>query len=926
MTKKRKTFVVLDGNALIHRSFHALPPLTTKDGRMVNAVYGFTAVLLKVFKELKPDYWAVAFDVAGPTFRHKEYKEYKATRVKAPQELYDQIPIVKKVAESFNIPVFEKPGFEADDLIGTIVDKKTDAEKIIITGDGDALQLISDDIRVYKIQRGITDTLLYDKALVKQKYGLTVNQLIDYKALRGDPSDNIPGVKGIGEKTAVALLQIFGSLDNIYQALEKNDPRLKDVKERIQDLLTEYKKDAYLSQKLGRIVTDVPIKFDLEKCAIVNYDRAQVTRLFQDLEFGSLLNRLPDIKRSEDVEEKKTKNQSVFELTRAEPRPKRKTSAEYRLIDNDQDLLDMVKKMSGIGELAIDTETTDLDPFRAKLVGISLCWKAGEAYYLPLLAKPELKKSPAFEKLTMILADTGVKKIGHNIKFDLSMLEREGIELRPLYFDTMMAAYLLNPGVRQYSLNAQAFTELGYEMQPIDELIGPKGKKQKTMAEVPIEEVSWYAAEDADYTFRLKAKLEPKLAKQGVEGLFHEIEMPLIRVLTDMEKQGVKIDSEFLKRMGKEVGEDISQLEKEIHKLAGEEFNVQSPKQLKEILFDKLRINIQGVGKTKTGLSTAAAELDKLKDRHPIIPLIIQHRELAKLKNTYLDALPELVNPETGRVHTSFNQTIAATGRLSSTNPNLQNIPIRTKIGNEIRKAFIAERGCRLVSVDYSQIELRVIASMADDPKMIATFKRGEDIHATTASAIHDVPLDKVDKNLRRLAKEVNFGVIYGLGSVGLAQRQGISRAEAKDFIDKYFKTYVKVKEWIERTKKYAKETGYVETLYGRRRYLPEINSPNHMLQAQAERFAVNMPIQGTAADLMKVAMLEVAKELPAKFPKARMLLQVHDELVIEAPTEQAEEVGQLVQELMVKVSKLRVPVEAAVEIGLNWGSLKEIE
>ncbi|USN53469.1 MAG: DNA polymerase I [Candidatus Nomurabacteria bacterium] len=928
MAKKEKTFVIFDGNALIHRSFHALPPLTIKDGRMVNAVYGFTAVLLKVVKELKPEYWAVAFDVSGPTFRHKMYKEYKATRQKAPQELYDQIPMVKQVVESFHIPVLEKAGYEADDVIGTAVHQVKNVRSIIVTGDGDSLQLVSPQTQVYKIQKGITDTKLFGVADVKEKYGLTPEQIIDYKALRGDPSDNIPGVRGIGEKTATQLLQDFDTLEKIYAALDAGGKKAEKISERIQKLLHEHKKEAELSKKLATIDIAMPLELQLEDCAVQHYDRSEVAKLFQEFEFKSLLNRLPDIATSEKSSLEPTSTQASLQFT-TEASPKKKVKdngATYQCITTEAGLKKVLEEIEKAPELAVDTETTGVDPFRDRLIGISLSWKPGLAAYVPVDAHPDLVKTATFNKLKGLLVDTNLPKIGHNIKFDLEVLCQAGLSIAPLSFDSMIAAYLINSGTRRYGLDDLVFTELGYEMQPIEELIGPKGKKQKTMDQVPVEEVSWYACEDADYTLRLAQHLRAKLKEQNILGLFSKIDMPLVGVLAEMEQSGIKIDAEFLEKMGKQVGKDIGKLEKKIHEVAGSEFNIQSPLQLKKVLFEQLELDTRGIGKTKTGLSTAASELEKLKDLHPIIPLILEFRELAKLKNTYLDALPELVNPKTGRVHTDFNQTIAATGRLSSVNPNLQNIPIRTELGNEIRKAFVTERGYRLISVDYSQIELRVIASIANDPKMIATFQRGEDIHTMTASAIHDVPPEKVSKELRRTAKEVNFGVIYGLGYVGLAQRQGISRDEARAFIEKYFFTYTKVKEWIEQTKLLAAEQGYVETLYGRRRYLPEIVSSNHMIRAQAERIAVNMPIQGTAADLMKLAMLKVAEELPKEFPKARMLLQVHDELVFEAPADEAEAVARLVKKLMEEVAELRVPVLAEAEIGLNWGEMKALE
>ena len=880
MAGKHGKLVVIDGNALIHRSFHALPPLTTRSGQQVNAAYGFTSILLRVMRELHPEYWAVTFDLRGPTFRHKAYKEYKATRVKAPQELYDQIPIVKRIVESFHIPIFEKEGFEADDVIGTIVRRPLPVERIIVTGDNDTLQLINDDVKVYTLRKGLGETALYDAAAVKERYGLNPDQLIDYKALRGDPSDNIPGVKGIGEKTAVSLLQQFKTLEALFAALDSDDEQLTKVLPRIQELLRSHRAEAKLSKELGTIVTDVPMDFSLETCAVQHYDRAKVADLFRELEFASLLNKLPTDTSAPEPENKSDKTWQLVQRSFRTPTehkikaasPKRDTH--YRCILQESELRSLVAELRTARELAVDTETTDLGPFRAKLVGLSLSWRAGEAAYLPLLARPELERSAAFTSLKEILIDPKIAKIGHNLKFDLCVLERAGIPLAPLSFDTMVAAYLLNPGTRRYSLSELVFTEFGIEMQPIEALIGPKtrvvnGKKekQKTMAEVPLDEISAYACADADMTFRLKARLAPQLEKKNVAGLFATMEMPLVRVLADMERVGITLDTARLKKLSRSLTTQITALEKKIYQLAGVEFNINSPLQLKEILFERLQIETKGIGKTKTGLSTAASELEKMKHLHPIIERITEYRELAKLKNTYLDALPEMADPDTQRIHTSFNQTIAATGRLSSSDPNLQNIPIRTSLGNEIRKAFIAGRGQRIISIDYSQIELRVIASVANDPAMIGTFERGEDIHTRTAAAIHEVPLEQVTKELRRTAKAVNFGVIYGLGPVGLAEQQGITREKAKEFIAKYFEAFPKVREWIDNTKLLARTQGYVETLFGRRRYLPEINSPNHMLASQAERIAVNMPIQGTAADLMKLAMLKVAEDLPRNSP-----------------------------------------------------------
>ncbi|MBI4092333.1 MAG: DNA polymerase I [Candidatus Kerfeldbacteria bacterium] len=826
MEHKQK-LVIVDGNALIHRSFHALPPLSTKKGELVNAVYGFAAVLLKMFRELKPTHVVVCFDRREKTFREKEFAEYKATRVKAPQELYDQIPRVKQLVESFNIPILEKAGYEADDLIGTIAAKVDGVEKVIVTGDQDTLQLVDDEVSVYTLKKGLGETITYNPSSVKERFGITPGQLIDFKALRGDPSDNIPGVDGIGEKTAAVLLQKFGTLEKLYEALEKDSPPVKKLPAGVREKLRKDKKNAFLSKRLATIVKNVPIQFSLAEAARKRYDRQQVVKLFQDLEFTSLLSKLP--------EDGKEKHQAALDLQSHDV--PRKKGHDYQLVADSQSFKRLLTLLKVQPALTIDTETTGLDPLQARILGISFSWKEGLAYFASL-------QGDWLEQLKPILEDPKIAKHGHNLKYDLSVLKTAGIDLRGMTFDTMIASYLLNPGSRAHGLDQLVFEEFGYEMQPIEALIGPPGKKQLPMESVPVEKLSWYSCEDADYTERLVKKLQPPLAKARLIKLFDEIEMPLSAVLATMERNGVKIDTDFLRQMSKEVGQKLKRIEAAIFKQAGLEFNVSSPIQLKEVLFEKLNISTKGLGKTKTGISTAADQLEKLKGEHPIVEKILEYRELAKMKSTYLDALPELVNPVDGRVHTSFNQTVAATGRLSSSDPNLQNIPIRSELGAEIRKAFIAERGNRILAADYSQFELRIAASIANVKKMIESFRENEDIHARTAAEIHGIPLDKVTKEIRRTAKEVNFGVLYGMGPSGLAQRQRISREEAQAFIEKYYVVYHELKEWIEETIALSHKLGYAETLFGRRRYLPELHSSNPMIRAAAERMAVNMPTQ----------------------------------------------------------------------------------
>ncbi len=906
----KQRLLIIDGNALIHRSFHAIPPLNNNQGEQVNAVYGFAATLLKAWKELKPTHIAATFDLKGPTFRDAIFDQYKATRVKAPDELYEQIPKVKELVRTFDIPIYEQKGFEADDMIGTITKQAPkNVECVILTGDMDTMQLVDDKTSVFTLRKGMSDTALYNPAGVKERYGLRPDQIIDYKALRGDPSDNIPGVKGVGEKTATELLQTFGTLEKLYIELADQTKKSLAIRESVREKLLTHKTDAFMSQKLATIKRDAPIDFSLEASAVHTYDRPRVVALLQALNFKSLLTKLPEVKVPAAAK------QAAFDLAITSPAPK-KAGHDYVLVNDDQTWVRFLKLLRAQKTFAVDTETTDLDPWKAKLLGLSFSWQAGFGWYV--VAKPEwlaeLKKS---------LEDTSIEKYGHNMKFDAAILANNGIRLAPMIFDSMLASYLLNPGSRQNSLDALAFVEFGYEMMPITSLIGPKGKKQLSMADVPLEKLAWYSSEDADFTWRLVARLRPKLDQADNSGLFATMEMPLVRVLTDMELAGIKIDTEFLAAMSTKVRGDLAKIEKDIYALAGREFNINSPLQLKEVLFTKLKIPMAGLGRTKTGVSTAADEFAKMKDRHPIIPLISQQRELAKLLSTYIDALPLLVNEKTGRVHTSFNQAVAATGRLSSSNPNLQNIPIRTDLGAEIRKAFIAERGFRLLSADYSQIELRIIASMAKDEAMMKSFNQGEDIHTRTAANINGVSLDQVTPQMRRAAKAVNFGIIYGLGYVGLSQGEGISRQEAKEFIEKYFAIHQNIKQWIDHTKKLAHEKGFVETLFGRRRYFPDINSSNGMLVAQAERMAINAPIQGTAADLMKLAMIKVHDELPQVSPTARLLLQVHDELVVEAPVDEVEKLSKFLKETMENIYTLNVPIVVEVGIGRNWGEAK---
>ena len=884
-------FIIIDGNALLHRAWHAIPPLTTKKGVLVNAVYGFTSIFLNVIKEYKPNYLCATFDLKAPTFRHKKFADYKAKRVKQPNELYQQIFAIKEVLNAFNIPIYEKKGYEADDVIGTIVKSlknEKNIEKLILTGDLDALQLVDKTIKVLTFKKGIKDVKVYDSKAVKERYDLSPDQMIDYKALRGDASDNIPGVPGVGEKTAINLISQFKTLDNLYKKLGKSE-----LNDRLKERLEENKKQAYFSKELATIVLDVKINFDLQKTKWDYNDESKVYKIFQKYEFRSLLNKIP-------------KTQKVFSNIQIK-------NKDYKFINNNKNFNKFLRELKKQSEICLDTETSSLDVYNAKLLGISFCFQSNKAYYVN--AKKEFleRLKPVIEK---------AKIIGHNIKFDYKVLKLSGIEMQNIYFDTLVAAYLLSRTNRSLKLEDLIFSELGYRMQPIEDLIGPKGKNQLSMSEVSPEKVSYYSCEDADYTFKLYKKYKKELENGKINDLFRKIEMPLIKILAEMEMDGIKINVMFLKKLGKDFEKRLNELTKQIYKLAGEKFNINSTIQLKEILFNKLGISTKGIKRIKTGFSTAASELEKMKDRHPIINLIFEYRELSKLQSTYVVSLLEEVDKQ-GRLHTSFNQTVTATGRLSSSAPNLQNIPIRTKLGREIRKAFIPKRGYSLLSADYSQIELRVVASLANDDKMIASFKKDEDIHARTAAEIYNKDIRDITKYERRSAKEINFGVMYGLGARGLAQRTGLNFNDAKDFIDRYFVLYEKIKKFLDLIKENAHKNKFVETMFKRRRYIPEINSGFQMIRAAAERIAINMPIQGTAADLMKMAMIKLSEEIPKISKDTKMLLQVHDEVVFEVLNSDIEKVSKKIKDIMENVHSLKVPTKVEISIGKNWGQCK---
>jgi DNA polymerase-1 len=921
--------------------------MTTKSGEMTNAVYGFCMVLFKALREFKPDYVVLTLDKKGPTFRHVAYKEYKATRVKAPDELYAQIPWVKKIAEALNIPIFEKDGFEADDLIGTIVRESNKAKKqenkienIIVTGDLDTLQLVDEHTKVYTMSRGLSDSVIYDTKAVEARFdGLKPEQMVDYKALRGDPSDNIPGVRGIGGNE---LLKEFGTLEKLYSEVKGESKKVKgSVKPRIIELLIEHEKEALMSKKLATINCEAPIEFDLEAARFGNFNQAKLVEVLSDFEFKSLLPRVREIIQGNPGNSLRENRDADSHVSKFE---RNKKIFRYNLVDDDKKFAKFFKELKKQKQFTFDTETTGFDPLSAGLLGISFSWEEGEAYYIKALKDKNTKTKvdlfnynsivksselshPWLEELKPIFEDKKIKKCGHNVKFDMQVLASQGIEVKGIDFDTMIASYLLNPGSRQHNLDALTFSELGFEKISKDDLLG-KGKDKITFGEVNTEKLALYSCEDADFTQRLKIKLQKELIKEKLEKIFEDIEMPLALVLADMETNGIKLNKKVLGNLEEKISKKIKGLEKKIWHEAGGKFNINSTQQLKEILFEKLEISTLGISKIKTGFSTSADELEKLKHEHEIIPLIQEYRELNKLYNTYIDSLPQLVNKKTGRLHTSFNQTITATGRLSSTEPNLQNIPVRTELGREIRKAFIANKGYKLLSLDYSQIELRLAAHLANDKKMIEVFDKGLDIHTATAAEINGVKLEEVTKQMRREAKAINFGILYGQGPYGLSQNADISMERAREFIENYFKIYQGVKKYIDESIALARERGYTETLFGRKRYLPEINSSVGQLRKAAERMAINAPLQGTCADIIKVAMIQIDKmihDLKNDGKDVKMLLQVHDELVFEIKEDKVIESAKKIKDIMENVMKLKVEIVVDAKVGDNWGEMDEI-
>lgn len=1028
-TAPRKKLVLIDGNAMIHRAFHAVPShLTNSKGEPVNATFGFTSMLMKALLEEKPDYIAMTFDRPTPTFRHQQFAQYKAQRPPLPDTMRPQFGRIRELVQAFNIPIYEKDGFEADDVLGTLSVQATQqrVQTIIYTGDMDTLQLVNDQVIVKVAKRGISEITEYTPEAVRARYGFDPDKIPDFKGLSGDTSDNIPGVPGIGEKTASKLINDYGSLEGILD-------HVAELKPKEQRLIAEHRQQAEQSKHLATIVLDVPVQLDLDACRIERLHPDGVMTIFRDLEFRSLVGKAQALFRelgvaapaeamkpaaeetaAEELQEVETiiseeddplamppigivpiltpplppdgiqssvpfatyptndaamvtstSNVSAPHARDAEEAAESATqldlfgagepapAAVHKLhwpsvssqppiieeemskttntlvVQSEEMLQVLVSSLRHAGSFAIDTETTSDDPWHADLVGISLAIAPGEAYYIPVghiatLENPDpgtqLPLSYVLEQLRPILEDAAIGKYMHNSKYDMLVFSRASVTMRGLAFDSMVGAYLVNPGQRGLGLKDQAFQRLNIVMTPISQLIGT-GSKAKSMAQVPIRAAADYAGADADMTLRLVAPLQEELRHLKLIDLHNNIELPLTPVLLKMEMTGVALDADFLRGFEAILGEQIATLEKDIYDAVGHQFNINSTKQLGDILFGELKL--PSGKKTKTGYSVSADVIDGLRGKHPMVDFLLDYRQLTKLKSTYVDGLLALMDPVSGRVHTSFNQTVASSGRLSSSNPNLQNIPIRTEVGRRIRRAFIADPSYVLLTADYSQFELRILASITQEPRLVEAFNNNEDIHTITAASLFNIPPAQVTKDQRRLAKTVVYAVLYGQSAFGLAQITGMTNSEASEFIKRYHATFPSVKVYVDRTLNQAHQQGYVNTLYGRKRFIPEMHSLPSVERQALEREAINMPIQGTNADLIKIAMIRIQHALEEQRMKTRMILQVHDELVFEVAVEELDRARRLIKRLMEGVmdgtTDGHVPIKVEMKVGKNW-------
>ena len=888
---KRKTLYLIDGSSYIFRAFFGVrQQLSTSKGFPTNALYGFINMLQKVIREEKPDYLVVAFDSPDKTFRHKIYPNYKANRDAPPEELSRQFPYFEPLVKAYGLSSIRRPGFEADDIIGTLAikGKQKGLEIVIVSGDKDMMQLISPHIYMLDTMK---NKKFMDKEVV-EKFGVQADKVVEVMGLMGDSSDHIPGVAGVGPKTAAELIRKFGSIEALYKRIDEVEK--KNVKEKLE----RDKENAFMSRELVCIDTAMDLEFNSDLMILGKIDSAKLKKMFEEFEFVSFLEGMQD------------GTANALKIDRSE----------YKTILTEKSFNDLMESLAKKKSFAFDVETTSKRPVWARLVGISFSFEDGNAFYLPLahryLGVPEqLEFKAVREKLKPILEDKSIKKCGHNIKYDLIVMSNEGIALDGVDFDTMIASYLLNPSSRGHGLDALTMEYFGHKNLTYKEMTGT-GSKEIGFDEVEVDRATEYAAEDSDMTWRLKGKLQPQL-KDSTLKLYKEIELPLLEVLAEIELNGVYVDRKHLKELSSKIDKQLLHLEKDIYVLADEEFNINSPKQLSVILFEKLKLPV--VKKTKTGYSTDVSVLEQLAVEHKLPEQVLSYRQLAKLKSTYVDALPGEIFKNTGRVHTSFNQTVAATGRLSSSNPNLQNIPIRSDMGKEIRKAFTAEGDNMLLSADYSQIELRILAHLSKDKALKNAFDKGEDVHARTAADIFGSSLDQVDENSRRMAKAVNFGIIYGLSAFGLSRQLKISRKDAQDFIGQYFSLYSNVKDFMDNTIAEARECGYTLTMFNRRRYLPDLKSDNRQVRESAERVAINSPIQGSAADLIKVAMIRLSRNLKKMKLNSKMILQVHDELVFECPVREKKEIESLVRKEMEEACTLSVPLVVDIGWGKNW-------
>lgn len=919
----KKTFVLIDALALAYKAYYAFisRPLKTRDGFPTSAIFGFLNQLFRVVEEIKPDYLAIAFDSKEKTFRHEKYEHYKSSRDAMPEDLIPQIQKIKELIEAFDFPVYIKPGYEADDLIGTAARKadKAGLHVYAVTPDKDYIQLITDNVTLVKAGKSTDELVFTDADKVINDLGITPSQMIDYLALIGDSSDDIPGVGGIGPKTAAPLLQEFGSLENLYE----NIGSVK--KEGIKNKLIADKEKAFLSKDLATIHTEVDFDFDLEKAKLVRpADIEKLIKMLAELElktFGGRLTKIFEINNTGKFESL-VQDAGPAEVTFS------KEKASYKLITTEKDASELAGILSKSDFFVFDTETDSLDMHNLNIAGASFSIKQNEAFFVainPFGKSEDLFAQNLNERLPVkdfvrifkpVFENQSIKKICQNGKYDIGVLRNYGIEVKNFNFDTMLASYLIDPD-QKHGMDDLASMYLNYKPIPISELIGEKGDPAK-MFSVDLNKLTDYASEDADITLQLYRILEKEIEKANLSEIAYKVEFPLVPVLEEMERSGVKLDIKNLKSFSDDLTVLIDNYSSEIIKLAGEEFNINSTKQLQEILFEKLQM--KPTKKTKTGYSTDARSLENLRGEHEIIDVLLNYRQITKLKSTYADALPGLINPKTGRIHTTFNQTVASTGRLSSINPNLQNIPIRTELGKEIRKAFIpTDNNHIILSADYSQIELRIMASICGDEGLTNAFRNGEDIHRSTAAQVFRVDPSEVSADMRRKAKEVNFGILYGIGAFGLKTRLGITQTHAKEIIDTYFSTFSKVKNFMDDSVEAAKQQGFAKTLLGRRRFLPNINSKNRVVRQFEERVAINMPIQGTAADMIKIAMISIHNELKKRKAKTKMVLQVHDELVFDVPRNELDEIRQLVKELMESAFPLNVPVTVDTGVGENW-------